>query len=87
MKSDARNINAGQPDSSDSVSQSPASSASGKKAWVQRYADRMFSLWLRRQTCLGVTRHYMAQLRQDLARWYDEPLKKMFIEATYQHMS
>lgn len=55
----------------------------GKKDWVQQYADRMFALWLKRQTCLGIARHYLEQLREDLEKWYDDPLKKMFIEATY----
>jgi hypothetical protein len=74
---------ASQPYDSTRVSENPASVVSDKKAWIQRYAGRMFALWLERQTCLGVTRRYMQQLREDLAKWYDEPLRRMFIEATY----
>ena len=83
MKRDVRNINASQSYGPARIIEDPRSGDSSKKAWVQRYADRMFSLWLKRQTCLGVTRHYMEQLRQDLTKWYDEPLRRMFIEATY----
>ena len=54
-----------------------------KEEWVQHYADRMLSLWRAWQTRLGVARGYAEQLKVDLGKLYDEPLKKMFIETTY----
>lgn len=83
MKQDATTRTIAQVrDSSRSEATLPSGTKS-KKDWVQRYADRMFALWLKRQTCLGIARHYLEQLREDLEKWYDDPLKRMFIEATY----
>jgi hypothetical protein len=54
-----------------------------KKEWIQHYADRMLKLWLTWQTPLGVAREFVEQLKLNLEEFYSEPLKKMFIEATY----
>lgn len=54
-----------------------------KEQWTQHYAGRILKLWLQWQTPLGVARNYVDQLKEDLAEFYDEPLKKMFIEAAY----
>lgn len=54
-----------------------------KEEWIQHYAVRILRLWLQWQTPLGVARDYVEQLKKDLAEFYDEPLKKMFIEAAY----
>ena len=54
-----------------------------KEEWIQYYADRMLTLWLKWQTRLGVAWDYVEQLKTDLAELYEEPLKRMFIEATY----
>ena len=54
-----------------------------KEDWIQHYADRMLGLWQAWQTRLGVARDYLEQLKADLAELYEEPLKRMFIEATY----
>lgn len=54
-----------------------------KEEWIQHYADRMLTLWLKWQTRLGVTWDYVEQLKTDLAELYEDPLKKLFIEATY----
>lgn len=54
-----------------------------KEEWIQHYADRMITLWLKWQTRLGVAWDYVEQLKTDLAELYEEPLKRMFIEATY----
>ena len=83
MKRDNPTMNANHTHEVFAVGDSPTPKTNLKRAWVQRYADRMFAVWAERQTCLGVTRCYIRQLRQELAEWYDEPLKKMFIEATY----
>lgn len=54
-----------------------------KYSWTQKYAVRMLRLWLRWETPLGVAQSYAAKIRNDLANFYDDPLKRMFIEATY----
>jgi hypothetical protein len=55
----------------------------GKRKWLQKYSRRLLRHWLRWQTPLGVTPVYVGKIEADLARFYDEPLKRMFIEATY----
>ena len=55
----------------------------GKKKWLQKYSHRLLRLWLQQQTPLGVTPMYIGQIEEDLAKFYDEPLKRMFIETTY----
>jgi len=54
-----------------------------KEEWLQQYADRILKVWLKWQTPLGVARDYVEQLKNDLAEFYEEPLKKIFIETTY----
>lgn len=54
-----------------------------KERWAQHYANRVYRRLVRRQTCLGVSSAYPVRLSRDLARWYDDPLKRTFIEATY----
>jgi hypothetical protein len=54
-----------------------------KKRWIQKYSQRILKQWLRRQSSLGVARTYAEQIEKDLARFYDNPLKKIFIETTY----
>ena len=54
-----------------------------KEQWVQQYADRMLESWTNWQTSLGVACSYIEQLKEDLAKLYDDPLKRMFIESTY----
>lgn len=54
-----------------------------KQEWIQHYADLILRFWLRWQIPLGVARDYREQVKEDLAEFYDEPLKKTFIEATY----
>jgi hypothetical protein len=54
-----------------------------KKRWIAKYSQRLLKLWLQRQSPLGVTRTYVEQIEQDLAKFYDEPLKRIFIEKTF----
>jgi len=54
-----------------------------KKQWIQKYACRMLEIWKEIQGPLGVAENYIEQIKKDLAAFYDEPLKKMLIEATY----
>jgi hypothetical protein len=55
----------------------------GKKKWIQRYSRRLLRLWLQWQTPLGVACAYTEQIKKDLATFYEDPLKRMFIETTY----
>jgi len=54
-----------------------------KRKWLQKYSRRLLRHWLRWQTPLGVTAAYVGKIEADLAEFYDEPLKRMLIEATY----
>ena len=51
--------------------------------WLQKYSNRLLEQWLRWQTPLGVTHAYAERIKEDLAEFYEDPLKIMFIEATY----
>ena len=55
-----------------------------KKLWVQKYSRRLLKLWLQWQSPLGIARTYIEQIEKDLAKYYDEPLKRIFIEKTYR---
>lgn len=57
--------------------------ATFKGKWVQEYADRILRQFLRWQTPLGVARTYTGKLKEELSAFYDDPLKRLFIEATY----
>jgi hypothetical protein len=61
-----------------------AQSNISKKIWVQKYSYRMLKLWLQRQSPLGIARTYIEQIEKDLAGYYDDPLKRIFIETTYR---
>ena len=54
-----------------------------KEKWLQKYASRILTHWSQWQTPLGVACAYTDKIKTDLGRFYDDPLKKMFIEATY----
>ena len=54
-----------------------------RQKWLQKYSHRLLGQWLQWQTPLGVTYAYAEQIREDLAEFYEDPLKRMFIEATY----
>jgi hypothetical protein len=54
-----------------------------KDKWLQKYSHQILRLWLQRQTPFGITSTYTAQIEEDLAEFYEEPLKRKFIETTY----
>ena len=54
-----------------------------KEKWLQMYACRILTVWSHWQTPLGVAGAYVNKIKMDLGRFYDDPLKRMFIEATY----
>jgi len=51
--------------------------------WIEKHSRRLLRLWLQRQTPLGVALTYAKQIEKDLARLYEDPLKRKFIEKTY----
>jgi len=54
-----------------------------KREWLQRYSRHLLDQWFKWQTPLGVALTYAAQIREDLAAFYEDPLKRTFIETTY----
>lgn len=60
-----------------------ASHPTGKQEWVQQHAHHMLQHWLKWGSPLGIAPSYVAKLERDLAKCYDQPLLKAFIERTY----
>ena len=58
-------------------------SDTSKEKWLQKYATRILTHWSQWQTPLGVACDYTEKIKKDLVRFYDDPLKRLFIEATY----
>ena len=54
-----------------------------KKKWLQKYSRQLLGVWLQRQTPLGIAWAYIEQIKVDLGEFYEDPLKRMFIETTY----
>jgi len=55
----------------------------GKRQWLQKYSLKLLKSWLQWQTPLGIASAYAEHIKEDLADFYEDPLKRMFIEATY----
>jgi hypothetical protein len=54
-----------------------------REMWLQKYASRILVVWAGWRTPLGVAPAYADRIKKDLARFYDDPLKRLFIEASY----
>ena len=54
-----------------------------KAKWVQKYTDRAFACWRGHAHTVVVSQQYRRQLETDLAKHYDDPLKKDFVEKTW----
>jgi 2-keto-4-pentenoate hydratase/2-oxohepta-3-ene-1,7-dioic acid hydratase in catechol pathway len=54
-----------------------------KKKWVKKYSHRLIRLWLRQQTPFCVARAYAEHIKECLTEFYEDPLKRTFIETTY----
>jgi len=48
-----------------------------KEKWIRKYTSQMLGLWSQWQTPLGVARAYASQIKKDLAKFYDDPLKTL----------
>lgn len=54
-----------------------------KKRWIERYAELIFKSWQSWQSPLGVASGYRVQICRDLSEYYDDPMKRSFIEMSY----
>lgn len=54
-----------------------------KQEWLEKHSHCLLEQWLQWQTPLGIAYAYAGQIKEDIAEFYEDPLKRMFIEATY----
>ena len=51
--------------------------------WIHIYSLKLLKLWLQQQPPFDIAFNYTTQIKKDLADFYEDPLKRKFIEATY----
>ncbi len=51
--------------------------------WAQEYAQRILKLWQSQQSPLGVDNGYAQHLEEQLLQYFDDPLLRDLIEASY----
>jgi len=56
-----------------------------KEGWTREYAKRILKHFMKWETSLGVAPAYINKIQKDLTSFYDDPLKRLFIEATYSN--
>jgi hypothetical protein len=56
---------------------------SDKEMWIQKYAVRILIRFWQCKTPLGVANSYLTRLKEDLEVFYDDPVKRLSIEASY----
>ena len=54
-----------------------------KEMWIQKYAVRILVRFRQRRTPLTVSNTYLIRLKADLEVFYDDPVKRLSIEASY----
>jgi len=54
-----------------------------KEMWIQKYAVRILIRFRQRQTALGVANICLTRLKEDLEVFYDDPVRRLSIEASY----
>ena len=54
-----------------------------KNEWIHYHAKKIYAFWLQWQSPFGIACNYMEQIKNDLKEFYDDPLKRTFIETTY----
>ena len=54
-----------------------------KEEWMQEYAQRILNMWQTRQPPLGIDDGYCEVLKDQLSEYFDDPLKRELIEASY----
>jgi len=58
--------------------------ADAKEDWIEEYALKILGIWQINRTPLGrVDDGYIAELREDLSGYFDDPLKRSLIETSY----
>jgi len=58
-------------------------SPNDKRMWVQTYAVRILKRFCQRPTPLSLANTYLTRLKADLEVIYDDPIKRLSIEASY----
>ena len=53
---------------------------SKKTKWIQKYAEKALDFWCQNKHTLDISEDYRRQLEADLAKQYDDPLKREFAE-------
>ena len=54
-----------------------------KQQWISKYARIALKSWRNSNHPVDASNEYLRQLEIDLARQYDDPLKKRFIETVW----
>jgi len=54
-----------------------------KEMWIQKYAVRILVRFRQRRTLLTVSNTDLTRLKADLEVFYDDPVKRLSIEASY----
>ena len=55
-----------------------------KEGWIEEHALKILNMWQLNRTPLGgVDDEYLAKLKEDLAGYFDDPLKRSLIETSY----
>ncbi len=61
----------------------PVASIPTKEDWIQLYTSRILRVWFHQGGPLGLAYAYANWIRNDLAKAYDHPLTRAFIEESY----
>ena len=56
-----------------------------KREWIKKYARIALKSWRNSNHPFEISSEYVRQLEMDLARQYDDPLKRQFIETAWSH--
>ncbi len=51
--------------------------------WVREYSQRILKLWQAQENPLGVDDDYVQHLEEQLLQYFDDPLMRDLIEASY----
>jgi len=54
-----------------------------KEMWIKTYAVRILIRFRQGQTPLGAANIYLTRLKKDLEVFYDDPVRRLSIEASY----
>lgn len=56
---------------------------SAKETWIQKYAVRILIRFQQCQTPRGVANTCITRLKKDLEMFYDDPVKRFFVEVSF----